>query len=158
MARVTCKTPSSGRPLQITLVGVPTTFTTIADAPDFSVPDPGLSFPVRDTDATRAIRAGEISLLSPLAVHNKTATARWVEVQLVTEAGVTVLSPGRVVVPGLDTAYIAVQGRSLIKRAGTSGTAAASGDRLQVRAEAASALDVWAVAEERLAAEHIGVV
>jgi len=158
MARVTCKTPSSGRPLQITLVGVPTTFTTIADAPDFAVPDPGLAFPVRDpVDATRAIRAGEISFLSPLAAHNKTATARWIDVQLVTEAGVTVLSPGRVVVPALDTAYIAVQGRSLIKRA-VSASAAASGDRLQVRAEATSALDIWASAEERLSAEHIGVV
>jgi len=158
MARVTCKTASSGRPLQITLVDVPTSFTTIADAPDFAVPDPGLAFPVRDPlNATRAIRAGEISLLSPLAVHNKTATARWIEVQLVTEAGVTVLSPGRVVVPALDTAYIAVQGRSLIKRS-PSATAAASGDRLQVRADQPSALDVWAAAEERLSAEHIGVV
>jgi hypothetical protein len=158
MPRITCKTPSSGRPLQITHVGVPTSFTTIADAPDFSVPDPGQAFPVRDpNDATRAIRAGEVFLLTPLAVYNKTTTARWIEVQLVTEAGVTVLSPGRVVVPALDTAYIAVQGRSLIKRS-PSATAAANGDRLQVRADVASALDVWAAAEERLSAEHIGVV
>jgi len=67
-----------------------------------------------------------------------------------------VLSPGRVVVPALDTAYIAVQGRSLIKRS-PSATAPAFGDRLQVRADVADALDVWLAAEERLAAEHIGV-
>lgn len=155
MPRITCKTPSSGRATQIIQVNVPTTFTTIADAPDFSVPDPGLVFSERDPAAPeRAIRPGEIFLLTPLAVHNKTTTARWIEVQLVTEAGVTVLSPGRVVVPARDTAYIQVQGRSLTKRV----AAGANGDRLQVRAEAANALDVWAAAEERLSAEHIGVV
>lgn len=154
MPRITCKAPSSGRPTQLVLVNVPTTFTTIADAPDFSVPDPSLSFPVRDPlDATRAIRAGEVFLLTPLAVHNKTTTARWVEVQLLTEAGVTVLSPGRVVVPARDTAFIPIQGRSLTKRT----AAGANGDRLQIRAEAGSTFDVWAAAEERLSAEHAGV-
>jgi hypothetical protein len=134
---------------------VSTSFLTLADAPDFSVPDPSLSFPTRDpADNTRAIRPGEIFLLTPLAVYNKTATARWVEVQLVTEAGVTVLSPGRVTVPALDSVYIPVQGRSLTKRL----AAGTSGDRLQIRAEAANAVDVWGSAEERLSAEHIGVV
>jgi hypothetical protein len=155
MPRITCKTPASGKPLNITLVNVPTTFTTLVDAPDFSIPDPGLKFAARDpADGGRAILPGEISLLSPLAVYNKTATARWVEVQLVTEAGVTVLSPGRVTVPPLDTVYSPVQGRSLMKRV-LGGT---NGDRLQIRAEAAAALDVWGSAEERLSAEHIGVV
>jgi hypothetical protein len=155
MPRITCKTPASGKPLNITLVSVPTAFTTIVDAPDFSVPDPSQSFAVRDPlDAARAIRPGEIFLLTPLAVYNKTATARWVEVQLVTEAGTTVLSPGRVTVPANDTVYIPVQGRSFTKRV----PGGANGDRLQVRAESAAALDVWGSAEERLSAEHIGVV
>ena len=158
MPRITCKTPASGKPLNITLLNVPTAFTTIVDAPDFSVPDPSQSFAARDPlDAARAIRPGEIFLLTPLAVYNKTATARWVEVQLVTEAGTTVLSPGRVTVPAFDTVYIPVQGRSLIKRS-PSATAAANGDQLQIRAESAAALDVWGSAEERLSAEHIGVV
>jgi hypothetical protein len=155
MPRITCKSPASGKPLQIAAVNVPTTFTTLADAPDFSVPDPSQSFPTRDPlDSTRAIRPGEVFLLTPLSVHNKTTTARWVEVQLLTEAGVTVLSPGRVTVPARDTVYIPVQGRSLVKRV----AAGANGDRLQIRAEAANALDVWAAAEERLSAEHVGVV
>jgi hypothetical protein len=114
-----------------------------------------LKFAARDpADGGRAIRPGEVFLLSALAVYNKTATARWVEVQLVTEAGVTVLSPGRVTVPALDTVYIPVQGRSLTKR----DPGGANGDRLQIRAESASALDAWLSAEERLSAEHIGVV
>jgi len=155
MPRITCKTPASGKPLNLTLVSVPTTFTNLADAPDFSVPDPSGSFTTRDpADNTRAIRPGEIFLLTPLAVYNKTATARWVEVQLVTEAGTTVLSPGRVTVPAGDTVYIPVQGRSLVKRV----AGGANGDHLQIRAEAAAALDVWGSAEERLSAEHIGVV
>jgi hypothetical protein len=155
MPRITCKTPASGKPLNLTLVSVPTTFSTLADAPDFSVPDPSGSFAARDpADNTRAIRPGEIFMLTPLAVYNKTATARWVEVQLVTEAGTTVLSPGRVTVPAGDTVYIPVQGRSLVKRV----PGGANGDRLQIRAEAAAALDVWGSAEERLSAEHIGVV
>jgi hypothetical protein len=155
MPRITCKTPASGKPLNITSANVPTTFTTIADAPDFSIPDPGLKFAARDPlDGSRAIRPGEIFLLTPLAVYNKTATARWVEVQLVTEAGTTILSPGRVTVPAGDTVYIPVQGRSLVKRV----PGGANGDRLQIRAEAAAALDVWGSAEERLSAEHIGVV
>lgn len=155
MPRITCKTPASGKPLNITSVNVPTTFTTIADAPDFSVPDPSGSFTQRDPlDATRAIRPGEIFLLTPLAVYNKTATARWIEVQLVTEAGTTVLAPGRVTVPAGDTVYIPIQGRSLTKRV----AGGPNGDRLQIRAEAASALDAWLSAEERLSAEHIGVV
>jgi hypothetical protein len=155
MPRITCKTPASGKPLSLSRVDIPTTFTNLADAPDFSVPDPSGSFTERDpANTTRAIRPGEIFLLAPLAVYNKTATARWVEVQLVTEAGTTILSPGRVTVPAFDTVYIPVQGRSLTKRL----VGSSNGDRLQIRAEAAAALDVWGSAEERLSAEHIGVV
>jgi len=155
MARITCQTPSGGRPLTLTQVNVPDTWTAIADAPDFSVPDPSERFLVRDPlDASRAIRPGEIFLLTPLAVHNKTATARWIEVRLTLEDGTHILSPGRVTVPAGDTAFIPVQGRSLTKRT-ASGT---HGDRLQVRAEAASVFDLWGAGEERLSAEHIGVV
>ena len=58
MARITCKTPSNGRPLNIVAGGVGTSWTTVAEAPDFSVPDPSATYATRDpTDATRAIRA-----------------------------------------------------------------------------------------------------
>ena len=137
--RITCKTPSSGQPTPLLLVNVPLSFTTIADAPDFSVPDPGLAFPNRDPlDPTRAIRAGELFVLTPLAVHNKTATARWIEIQLLTEAGLVVLSPGRVIIPARDTAYIQVQGRSLTKRT----PATTNGDRIKLSADDESTLVV----------------
>jgi hypothetical protein len=89
-----------------------------------------------------------------MAVHNKTATARWIEIQLLTEAGLVVLSPGRVIIPARDTAYIQVQGRSLTKRT----PATTNGDRIQLRAEDASTFDVWGASEIRLSADNIGVV
>lgn len=151
--RTTCKIVSSGKTLHVLLVDVPTVFTTIAEAQDFSLPDPNVEYATRDPlDASRAIRPGEISMVTPLLACNKTSTARWIEVRLLTEAGVAIFVPGRVLVPGNETAQIAVQARSLLKR---TGAAAANGDRLQVRAEVASAFDVWATAEERLSAEHI---
>lgn len=154
MPRVTCNTVSPGKPLNVVLANVTTSFSTIAEAPDFSVPDPNVQFPTRDPlDSGRAIRPGEVAFITPLAARNKTTTARWIEVRLLNEAGTAYESPGRVLVPGNETAMIPVQGRSLVKRT----AAVASGDRLQVRAETANVFDVWASAEERLSAEHIGV-
>jgi hypothetical protein len=155
MPRITCQEPSTGRPLSISAANVGTSFATIADAPDFSVPDEAEDFPSRDPgDSTRAIRPGEIFFLTPLAARNKnTTTPRWVEVQIITEAGVTIACPGRVTIPPNDTVYIQLQGRSLLKRV----PAGSNGDRLQVRAEATNSVDVWVAAEEKLSSEHIGV-
>ncbi len=154
MARITCKTPSTGRSLNVILNNVGVTYTSIAEAPDFSVPDPSDNFPVRDpTDDTRAIRPGEIFFVTPLAAKNKTANVVWIEVRLINEANITI-DFGRVAVPPNDTAFIPIQGRSLFKRDPTS----ASGDRLEVRAQTSSVFDVWATGEEKLSSEHIGVV
>jgi hypothetical protein len=153
MARITCRTPSTGKPIRISLVNVGASFTTIAESPDFSVPDPSSKFSVRDPlDVGRAIRPGEVFILTPLAAVNKSNETKWIEVQLLTEDGTSIIA-GRVVVPAGDTAYIPLQGRSLFKRSAN----AANGDRLQIRAETASVFDVWASAEEKLSNEHVGV-
>lgn len=153
MARITCRTPSTGKPINILLANISTSFSTIADAPDFSVPDTSNKFPDRDpTDTTRAIRPGEIFFLSPLSAINKDTVTRWIEVQLVTESGTTIKF-GKVEVPAGDTAYIPLQGRSLLKRDKNS----SNGDRIQVRAETANVFDVWSAAEEKLSNEHYGV-
>ena len=155
MTRIKCKTPSTGRPVNFTAAGAATGWTTLAEAPDFSVVDSGDVYPSRDPlDANRAIRPGEIFFLTPLYARNKTGLDCWVEVRLLLENGTAVECPGRLVVPANDTALIPIQGRSLLKRI----AAATSGDRLQVRAQTASALDLWATAEEKPSAEHIGVV
>ena len=153
MARIVCRTPSTGNGVRISSKNVANTFITIAEAPDFSVPDASVKFPERDpTNEGRAIRPGEIFFLTPLAAKNKDVVDRWIEVSLVTEDDETI-EVGRVEVPAGDTAFIPLQGRSLFKR----GANNVIGDTLQVRAEISSVFDVWAAAEERLSSEHTGV-
>lgn len=153
MARITCRTPSTGKPIRIILPSVGTSFTTIAEAPDFSVPDSSNKFVTRDPfDGSRAIRPGEVFFLTPLAARNKDSATRWIEVQLLTEDGFTI-SFGRVEVPAGDTAYIPLQGRSLFKRDFNS----LNGDRIQIRCEAVGVFDAWASGEEKLSNEHTGV-
>ena len=153
MSRITCKTPSTGKSFIVSQANVSTTFTTIAEAPDFSVPDPSENYATRDPlDNNRAIRPGEVFFVTPLAAKNKSASVVWVEIRLFTEAN-TAIDFGRVAVPPGDTAFIPIQGRSLFKRI-ADGT---NGDRLQVRAETDNIFDVWSAAEEKLSAEHIGV-
>ena len=153
MARITCKTPSTGKSFIVSQANVTTSFTTIAEAPDFSVPDPSENYTTRDpVDNNRAIRPGEVFFVTPLSAKNKSANVVWIEVRLFTEAN-TAIDYGRVAVPPGDTAFIPVQGRSIFKR-DANGT---NGDRLQVRAEANNVFDVWSAAEEKLSAEHIGV-
>lgn len=155
MARIKCKTPSTGRPVNFTKASLGTDWTTIAEAPDFSVPDTSNTFPTRDPqDVTRAVRPGEIFFLTPLFARNKTLDACWIELRIITEDGTAIECPGRLYVPGMDTAIAPLQGRSLVKRV----AAGANGDRLQARAEFANRLDIWASGEEKLSSEHIGVV
>lgn len=153
MARITCRTPSTGKPLRIIQTNVANTFVTIAEAPDFSVPDASTKFPDRDpTDDTRAIRPGEIFFLTPMAAKNKDTVTRWVEVIYVTENAETI-ELAKVSVPAGDTALIPLQGRSLLKRVANNVT----GDTLQVRAEIENVIDIWISAEEKTSNEHVGV-
>lgn len=154
MSRITCKTPSSAKPIMVTVVNLGTGWTTVAEAPDFSVPDTSNSFPDRDPeDSNRAIRPGEVYFVTPMAARNKTTSTTWVEVKLLTESGVTV-EFGKTFVPGGETSLIPLQGRSLLKRL----PAGSNGDRLQIRAQTSSTFDIWMAAEERLSGEHIGVI
>jgi hypothetical protein len=128
-------------------------FVSYIDAPDFSVPDASNKYVTRDpVDNARAIRPGEIFLLTPIAAKNKDTEDRWIEVKLVTEANVSI-ELGKVEVPAGDTVFIPVQGRSLFKR----NASAAIGDMIQIRAEANNVFDIWAAGEERLSSEHSGV-
>jgi len=116
VARITCKTPSTGKAIIVSQTDVTTTYTSIAEAPDFSLPDPSETFSQRDpSDNARAIRPGEVFFITPLSAKNKTANTRWIEVRLYTEAN-TAVEFGRVSVPPNDTAFIPLQGRSLFKR------------------------------------------
>jgi len=153
MARITCRTPSTGKPIRVTYEAVPTDYVTIAEAPDFSVPDTSNKYPERDpVDDTRAIRPGEVFFLTPLSARNKDTVTRWIEARLVTEDGDNI-ELGRTEVPAGDTVFLPTQGRSLLKRLPN----ATNGDVFEIRAEVANVFDVWAAAEEKLSSEHIGV-
>jgi len=153
MARITCRTPSTGRPISVTSNTVTTDYVTIAESSDFSIPDTSNRYTTRDPlDTTRAIRPGEIFFLTPLAAKNKDTVTRWIEVQLVKEDG-TIIEMAKVYVPKEDTAFIPLQGRSIFKRDANS----ANGDRIQVRAEVDNIFNVWSSAEEKATNEHIGV-
>ena len=156
MARITCRQPSTGKPVNIHAESVGLSWTTIAEAPDFSVPDPsGSQYTSRDpSDSSRGIAAGEIFFLTPLMAKNKTAASRTIEVRFISEAGATNDAFGRIIVPAGESVAIPLQGRSLVKRISTS----SSGDIIQVKADAASAFDVWASVNEQASAEHVGVV
>lgn len=153
MARITCRTPSTGKPIGIRLTDVGTDFVTIAETPDFSVPDTSNNFPIRDPlDNSRAIRPGELFFLTPLAAKNKDNVTRWIELRILNEDG-TIIEFAKVFVPKGDTAFIPLQGRSIFKR----NPNVQNGDRIQVRSEIDNVFDIWASAEERLSNEHIGV-
>lgn len=159
MTRIYCRTPSTGYPENLILADVPTSFTTIpggltgANAPDYSVPDPSNQYEVRDPlDPTRAILPGQIFFLTPLSVVNKTASDEWLECQLLTDTG-DIIAFGRAVVPAYDTAYIPLNGRSLLKRDPDS----SDGDQLQVRASNVNVFDVWTAADLSPASQNLGV-
>jgi hypothetical protein len=153
MARIVCRTPSTGKPIRISLANVPTTFVKIAEAPDFSIPDSSARFPVRDpADPSRAIRPGEVFFLTPLSAVNKSNEDRWIEVRLVTETS-QVISFSRIEVPAGDTAFIPLQGRSIFKRDATGSI----GDSIEIRAQDTNTFDIWASAEEKPSNEHAGV-
>jgi hypothetical protein len=152
MARIKCRTPSTGKPLTINVRNVSNSYITIAEAPDFSVPDAAGNFSVRDPlDSTRAIKPGEVFFLSPLAAKNKTGFTAWIETKLVTESN-TDIEFGRVSVPAGDTVFLPLQGRSLLKRDANT----ANGDIIQIRAEMNNVFDIWVAAEEKLSSEHVG--
>ena len=154
MTRIVCRTPSTGKPVFISSSTVSTTFSSIVDAPDFSVPDTSNRFDTRDpNDASRAIRPGEIFFLTPLAARNKDTETRWIEVRAVQEDG-SIIEFGRAEVPAGDTALIPLQGRSIFKRDAQTSL----GDSVEIRSETNSAFDVWMSGEEKLSNEHSGVV
>lgn len=155
MSRIYCRTPSTGYPENLILANVPTSYTTVpgANAPDYSVPDPSDQYEVRDPlDPTRAILPGQIFFLTPLSATNKSGSDEWIDCQLLTQNG-TVINFGRTTVPAGDTAYIPVQGRSLLKR----DPLISNGDQLQVRASNPNVFDVWAAADLSPASQNLGV-
>jgi hypothetical protein len=152
MPRIRTDAISSGRPLQLFIPSgtnsglVNTTWTTIAEAPDFSVPTTSGTGVVADPDdIDRELRPGEIFFETPLQVINSTASTRWVELQIVLQgpSGQAIPASPRVPVPANDSIYLQLQGQRVLKT-DLGGTIASPmlGGRLQIRAEVGNALSI----------------
>ena len=157
MTRITCRQPSTGKPISVSNTTIGTDWINIAEAPDFSVPDPsGSGYTSRDpSNTTRGIAAGELFFLTPLVAKNVTAGTDWIEVRFRPEGGVANNDAfGRIYVPAGESVAIPIQGRSLVKRDYLS----ANGDIIYVRAGNTTSFHVWSSANEQASAEHVGVV
>lgn len=157
MPRIKCRQPSTGKPISVSNNSVGIDWINIAEAPDFSVPDPSRSGygNRRDpSDDTRGIAAGEIFFLTPLVAKNVTAGTDWIELRFREEGGGANNDAfGRVYVPAGESVAIPIQGRSLIKR----NVSTTTGETLYVRAGNTASFHVWASANEQASAEHVGV-
>lgn len=155
--RITCRQPSTGKPVSFANNSVGTSWIILAEAPDFSVPDPsGSQYTSRDpSDSSRGIAAGEIFFLTPLVAKNVTGSTDWIEVRFRPE-DLTANNDafGRISVPAGESVAIPIQGRSLVKRTATS----ANGDIIYVRAGNTASFHIWTSANEQASAEHVGVV
>lgn len=160
MPRIKTDQPSANKPVLLFIPTasnggfVPTTWGTIAEAPDFSIPTLGDVGVVLDpADASRELRAGSLFFETPLAVTNTTSAARWVEVQMLLQgvSGQAIPVAPQIIVPALETLYLPIQGLRLLK---TDLASTGPGGRLQVRAEVGDALTILAAAAESEAEDH----
>lgn len=160
MPRIRTDQPSSGKS---TLVLIPattnggfvnTSWTTIAEAPDFSIPNTGGSGIVPDpSDVNRELRPGEVFIETQLLVTNVTGSTSWVQIQIKLEgtSGQEIPLSTQVPVAGGQTIILDGRGIVLLK---TNLTNTEPGGRLQIRAQTNNALIVAGAATEREAPQH----
>lgn len=154
MPRIRTDQASSGKPLQLMIPSsgfVPSTFTTIAEAPDFSMPGTGDTGVTLDpSDASRELRPGEVFLEAPLTCINTDTVTRWVELQVLTQTNHTVPWTPQISIPAKEAIYVPIQGLRLLK----TNLSAANGDRLQIRASTGSSIKIMGSAVELEALTH----
>jgi len=150
MARINTRLAATAQPVRIALVGVPTVWTTILEANDFSVSDPNVDWPERDpVDDDRRIQPGYALILAPLMMHNTSGASCWVEVRTMTESGDEV-NQLHIEIPSLDTYMHPAPGQQLLKL----DLSTANGDRMQIRAQTAGVIHLTSAAAEGSAEQH----
>lgn len=154
MARIRTDQPSSGKPLQLLIPSagfVPSSWTTLAEAPDFSIPGTGDTGVTLDpSDTGRELRPGEVFLEAPLTCINTDTVTRWVELQLLTQTGHSCPVTPQISIPAKESVYLPIQGLRLLKTLFN----ATNGDRLQIRASTGSSIRVVGSAVELEALTH----
>ena len=151
MTRLVTGTIGTGVPVPVSaLVGLD--WDTLAQARDFSVPDPSQQFAVRDPadPQNRTIRPGQIEFLTDIMVRNMDTEPRWLDLRVVLEDGATRDVPGRHLILPQVTMVVPMRGMSLVKLDYTGVT----GMSLEARAEVAGQIVVWATGLEGEAASH----
>lgn len=131
---------------------VTATFTTVAEAPYFSVPLTDEDLATVDPDnSDRELRPGEVFFATGILIANLTSTTRTLTVEIVGEDGVTTsVAPG-LKVPGNDVLSLP-PGLSIFKR--NLADPLANGTLLRVMSDEAGALTLTAGIVEREAIEH----
>lgn len=154
MPRIRTDQPSSGKPLQLLIPSagfVPNSWTTLAEAPDYSIPGTGDTGVTLDpVDSGRELRPGEVFLEAPLTCINTDTSARWVELQIFTQANHAVPVTPQISIPPKESVYLPIQGLRLLKTS----FAASNGDRLQIRASVGSSIKIIGSAVELEALTH----
>lgn len=154
MPRIRTDQPSSGKPLQLLIPSagfVPNSWTTLAEAPDYSIPGTGDTGVTLDpVDTGRELRPGEVFLEAPLTCINTDTSARWVELQIFTQTNHAVPVTPQISIPPKESVYLPIQGLRLLKTS----FAASNGDRLQIRASVGSSIKIIGSAVELEALTH----
>jgi len=154
MPRIRTDQPSSGKPLQLLIPSagfVPNSWTTLVEAPDYSIPGTGDTGVTLDpVDSGRELRPGEVFLEAPLTCINTDTTARWVELQIFTQTNHAVPVTPQISIPPKESVYLPIQGLRLLKTS----FAASNGDRLQIRASVGSSIKIIGSAVELEALTH----
>jgi hypothetical protein len=154
MPRIRTDQPSSGKPLQLLIPSagfVPNSWTTLAEAPDYSIPGTGDTGVTLDpVDSGRELRPGEVFLEAPLTCINTDTSARWVELQIFTQTNHAVPVTPQISIPPKESVYLPIQGLRLLKTS----FAASNGDRLQIRASVGSSIKIIGSAVELEALTH----
>ena len=156
MARILTDRPSSAKsvilyvPTAVNSGFVNTTYYTLIECNDYSIPDEGDPGSTPDPgDADRVLVAGEVAFRAPLMVTNATSSSRWVELQVLLSDGQAIPVTSQIMVPSFDSILVPIQGQRLVKYNFTG-----TGARLQIRAQVNNALRVYGVAAESAASDH----
>lgn len=131
MPRIITSQPAISRPTMIAFDDLSDDWLTIAEAPDYSVPDPTVRWPnERDPeDPNRRIQPGQLLFTTPLYVHNTAPEQRLIEFRVLYHRTDALVRQARVILPGYETYIHPVSGFTLIK----DDPEKSFGDRLQVR-------------------------
>lgn len=149
--RQTVRQAGAAVPVRILVESLGTDWQTVLEAPDFSVPDPQRRFPgARDpADAERRIQPGFALIEAPMMFFNGGTGTVTLEVSILREDGTRV----RQAVIGIvsqETYLHPAPGQRMLKRDPDT----AHGDRMQVKASAASTVQLTSTASEGAAEQH----